>query len=77
MDKIQAAVSLALRDTEICIAAAEVEELPKHHDESAEDDRRVVAVVTHNYFQAMDASDNVDDPANAEQGDEAEVEEGW
>ena len=37
--QVQTSISLVLRDTETCIAAAVVVELPKH--ESEEDDRRV------------------------------------
>ena len=75
MDKVQTSISLALRDTETCIAAAVVVELPKHGSE--EDDRRVLAVVTHNHLKAVHANDEADDTADVEQDGDARVEEGW
>ncbi|KAF8581126.1 DNase I-like protein [Ramaria rubella] len=47
MEQLQAAVSLSLRETEVCVAAAEVQELPIRQDEHLTNNRRVLAVVVH------------------------------
>ncbi|KAF8499473.1 Endonuclease/exonuclease/phosphatase [Hysterangium stoloniferum] len=50
MEKLQAIVSLSLRATESCTAAAEVQELTL--DGSLKDSRRILAVITHIYPQS-------------------------
>ena len=70
MEKIQAAVSLALLDTETCTAAADVRELQKPGAPEDLDDRRVLAVVIHTYRKVVNTGDVEGD------GDVIE-EEGW
>lgn len=74
MDKFQNAVSLALRDTETCIAVAEVLELPMHG--RLEDNRRILAVITHNRPKAVNTGDNVVTTTVEQDGNSSE-EEGW
>jgi len=76
MDKMQIAVSLALRDTETCTAAAEVwEDLQIPVVEQSEDHRRVLAVVTHTYTaKGYDSGVRHVDGAEVLDG---EREEGW
>ncbi|KIJ23970.1 hypothetical protein M422DRAFT_275369 [Sphaerobolus stellatus SS14] len=65
---LQSAVTLSLRVTETCTAAAEVIDLGE--SSSNESVRRVLAVITHGYPNGIDSGEN----SNAEVSDK---EEGW
>ncbi|KIJ42241.1 hypothetical protein M422DRAFT_780052 [Sphaerobolus stellatus SS14] len=66
MDRLQSAVTLSLRVTETCTAAAEVIDLGE--SSSNESVRRVLAVITHGYPNGTDSGEN----SNAEVSDKEE-----
>jgi CII-binding regulator of phage lambda lysogenization HflD len=70
MDEIQTAVALALRDTETCTVAAEVRQLARRGH--SEDERCVLAVVTHRHPKAG----VLEDVIGGQEGDLGE-EQGW
>jgi len=73
MDKIQSAVSLALRDTETCTAATEVwEDSQTPAGGSQASQRRVLAVVTHS--SAGGGSGSIEGDI---EGGDVVIEEGW
>ena len=69
MEKIQTAVSLALRDTETCTTAAEVREIQEHGSLDDLDDRRVLAVITtQSYHKATNGDIRKDEDKSEEEG---------